>query len=200
MSVGVRQSSSRAGCKAGLMAAALVAAATALSGCSNSDMFSAQGAEQWFSKPFTGFSKQDWAIASTGKDPNALRPLTPEDYVDASGRCAAPAPVAAAPADPAATQPAAPAEPGAPTVAGGIALLMSECEVVARAGAPERVELGSNASGDRTAVLSYSGGPWPGIYHFTGGRLSEIDAAPHVDKPKSAPRKRAPAKPKTATR
>lgn len=201
--MGVRHSSNRAG----WTAAALVAAATTLSGCSNSDMFSAQGAEQWFSKPFTSFSKQDWAIASTGKDPNALRPLTPEDYVDASGRCAAPAPVAA-PADPAAAaQPAAsgaqaavPAEPGAPTVAGGIALLMSECEVVARAGAPERVALGSNASGDRTAVLTYGGGPWPGIYHFTGGRLSEIDAAPHVDKPKPAPRKRAPAKPKTAAR
>jgi len=193
VSVGVRQDSSRAG-----WMAAMLAAATALSGCSNTDMFTAQGAEQWFSKPFTSFSKQDWAIASTAKDPNALRPLTPEDYVDASGRCAAPAAATEQAAAPASSGQAGAAAPAAPPVGGGVALLMSECEVVARAGTPERVEIGSNASGERTAVLTYTGGPWPGIYRFTAGRLSEIDAVPQPEKP--APRKRTPAKPKTATR
>ena len=39
---------------------------------------------------------------------------------------------------------------------GGIALGMSECDVVFRAGQPTAVQIGKNPNGDRTAVLTYS--------------------------------------------
>lgn len=178
-----------------LTGALLIGVASLLGGCSNTDMFSAQGAEQWFSKPFTGFSKQDWATPATATNMSQLREVTPEDFVDASGQCAAPA---AAPTSGGDAQ--APAQPGAPTVAGGIALTMTECQVVHRAGTPQSVDLGANAGGERTAVLTYMQGPWPGIYRFRGGRLAEIDAVAQPEKPKPAPRKKRNTAPKTATR
>ncbi|HEY2527446.1 MAG TPA: hypothetical protein VGJ20_05745 [Xanthobacteraceae bacterium] len=58
---------------------------------------------------------------------------------------------------------------------GGIALSMSECEVVYRAGTPTSVQLGQNPNGDRTAVLTFNAGPRPGIYRFEGGRLMGMD-------------------------
>ncbi|MCW5685077.1 MAG: hypothetical protein KIT85_11790 [Pseudolabrys sp.] len=179
-----------------LSGALLLGAASLLGGCSNSDMFSAQGAEQWFSKPFTGFSKHDWATPSTATNMSQLREVTPEDFVDAGGRCAA-APAEAAPA--AGAQSGAEL-PAAATVAGGIALTMTECQVVQRAGSPQQVDLGANAGGERTAVLTYTQGPWPGIYRFRSGRLAEIDAVAQPEKPKPAPRKKRNTAPKTAAR
>jgi hypothetical protein len=176
------------------VAAALTVGALALAGCSNTEMFSSQGAEQWFSKPFTGFSKQEWAVTSNPTNPNAVRPVTPEDFVDASGRCAAPAPAADANAAPAAGD----GNATAPTVTGGVALMMTECEVVARAGAPSQVELGADAGGERTTVLTFRQGPWPGIYRFQGGRLAEVEGVAAPEKPKAQPRKKQPARSKTA--
>ena len=171
-----------------LSGALLLGAASLLGGCSNSDMFSAQGAEQWFSKPFTGFSKHDWATPSTATNMSQLREVTPEDFVDAGGRCAA------APAEaPAAGAQAGGELPAAATVAGGIALTMTECQVVQRAGSPQQVDLGANAGGERTAVLTYTQG-------FRGGRLAEIDAVAQPEKPKPAPRKKRNTAPKTAAR
>jgi hypothetical protein len=87
---------------------------------------------------------------------------------------------------------------------GGIALGMTECEAVRRAGQPSNVSIGAGDKGARKVVVTYLSGPWPGIYTFASGRLQEIDAAPEQPKPakpiKSAPKKnpkRAP--PKTAT-
>jgi len=179
-----------------LTGALLLGAASLLGGCSNSEMFSAQGAEQWFSKPFTGFKNQDWATPSTATNMSQLREVTPEDFVDASGHCAA-APAEAAPA---AAAPAGADLPAAATVAGGIALTMTECQVVQRAGSPQQVDLGANAGGERTAVLTYTQGPWPGIYRFRGGRLAEIEGVAQPEKPKPAPRKKRNTAPKTAAR
>jgi len=61
--------------------------------------------------------------------------------------------------------------------AGGIALHMSECEVVRRAGPVEKFEFGSSGA-DRLLVLTYLHGPAPGIYRFTAGRLTSIERAP----------------------
>lgn len=180
-----------------LTGALLLGVASMLGGCSNTDMFSTQGAEQWFSKPFTGFSKHDWATPSTATNMSQLREVTPEDFVDASGQCsaaAAPAESAPAPGAPAGTELGA-----AATVAGGIALTMTECQVVQRAGSPQRVDLGAGAGGERTAVLTYTQGPWPGIYRFRGGRLAEIEGVAQPEKPKPAPRKKR-NPPKTAAR
>jgi hypothetical protein len=87
----------------------------------------------------------------------------------------------------------APGGQGAPVV-GGIALGMTECQAVRRAGHPSQVNIGTAEGGARKVVLTYVSGPWPGIYTFQSGRLKVIDAAPappspvKPDKKKKAPR------------
>lgn len=131
----------------------------------------------------------------------ALRPATAEDLVDQEGHCVGGAPATASAASNAAggdpvTTPSAPV-----LVAGGVALTMTECEVVKRAGQPEKVEIGTNARGERSAVLTYLQGPHPGIYSFVAGRLMTIERAPEPPKsaksakPAKSPKAAAPAKP-----
>jgi hypothetical protein len=167
--------------------------------------------------------------ANRGVDLGPQGPVGAEDMVGADGRCAQPAaalaqaaPAAAAPppADravgsvagdlagapmAAATPAATPADPGlqpggAPTVAGGIALGMTECQAVQRGGSPNNVAISAGERGERKVVITYLSGPWPGIYTFSGGRLSVIERAPEQPKPaKVAPTKKKPVKPKPAT-
>jgi hypothetical protein len=134
----------------------------------------------------------------------AKRVLTAEDMVDGEGRCAS-APLASA--EPVA--PAAPATPGAPavpganadpvtvpanpaaTTSGGIALGMSECDVVKRAGPAEKVVINSNAGAERSVVLTYVHSMRPGTYNFVGGRLVSIE---RVEEPPPPPKPAKPAK------
>jgi hypothetical protein len=92
--------------------------------------------------------------------------------------------------------------PGAPQVMGGIALGMSECDVVRRAGLPGNVNIGAGDKGDRKVVLTYLTGTWPGIYTFDSGRLKIVDRAPEpppsAKPPAKKKRAKKPAKPKTA--
>jgi len=85
---------------------------------------------------------------------------------------------------------------------GGIALGMTECEAVRRAGQPSNVTITAGDKGARKVVLTYLGGAFPGIYTFNSGRLQEVDAAPEqakpVKPPKKAPKQNKPV-PKTAT-
>jgi hypothetical protein len=94
-------------------------------------------------------------------------------------------------------------EPTMPQVAGGIALNMTECQTVQRAGVPTNVAISAGDKGERRAVLTFLSGPWPGIYTFADGRLKVIDRAPEQPKPTSAPAKKTPKKksaaPKTAS-
>lgn len=79
------------------------------------------------------------------------------------------------------------------TVMGGIALGMTECQTVRRAGPPNRVAIGTTGKGARKVVLTYLSGPWPGIYTFDSGRLKIVDAVPgdlNADEPKKAKRRR----------
>lgn len=183
------------------------AAGLALSGCSGSSNFlDTQNEGGWFSKPMNIFEKPDWARPSTSNASlGPSGPVGPEDLVNADGSCApaaAEAAQAAAPPQPAATQPvpdrlqtdggAAPA--ATPQVIGGIALGMTECQAVRRAGHPGNVSIGADERGERKVVLTYLGGPWPGIYTFTSGRLRTIDIAPTQEKPKAAPKKKPRAK------
>lgn len=88
---------------------------------------------------------------------------------------------------------------GPPPVAGGIALGMTECQAVQRAGTPNNVAI-SAEKGERKVVITYLSGPWPGIYTFAGGRLSVVERAPEQPKPaapKKTPKKKTP--PKTAS-
>lgn len=77
---------------------------------------------------------------------------------------------------------------------GGVALEMTECDVVRRVGIAEKVDLGANERGERTAVLTYLGGLRPGIYRFVAGRLVSIERAPEPPAPSRPARKKKPAR------
>lgn len=192
--------------RAGVIAALTLAAA--LAGCANADVFDSN--ERWFSRPFDWTGQNGGYTFSELQETNARQhPATADDLVSQNGACP-PAPMPAAPApppNPTAAQggtpgapDALPPNPGPPSLlGGGIALGMTECDVVYRAGTPASVQVGSNPNGDRVAVLTYNAGPRPGIYHFERGRLAAMDsvAAP-VEEPKVAKRavkKKVPANP-----
>jgi hypothetical protein len=204
--------------------------AVAVAGCKNSlQLFQDNNESGWFSKPVDMFAKPSWA--SSASDDKNIRlnpsgPAAPEELVGADGRCGGPAAEAAsaAPADrpvgslagdlasapmPAATpasvdrnavQPEQP--PAAPQIMGGIALGMSECDVVRRAGLPGNVNIGAGDNGERKVVLTYLSGTWPGIYTFDAGRLKVVDRAPEPPPSTKPPAKKKnakkPVKPKTA--
>lgn len=85
-------------------------------------------------------------------------------------------------------------EPTGPQIAGGIALGMTECQAVQRAGVPSNVAISSGDKGERKTVLTFLSGPWPGIYTFAEGRLKVIERAPEQPKPASPPAKKTPKK------
>jgi hypothetical protein len=160
-------------------AIALLAVGSALGGCALPDLdsFRAPTAEALF-RPLSVTNVRD----------RVLPPVTPDEFVDASGRCAAAAPPMAS-----ADSAAAPQQAAITPSAGAIALEMTECDVVKRAGLPERVEIGSNDRNERTATLSYLGGPRPGIYAFVDGRLRSMERAP--EQPAQAKPAKKPVKP-----
>jgi len=53
---------------------------------------------------------------------------------------------------------------------------MTECQAVQRAGVPGNVASRRRKKRERTVVLTYLSGTWPGIYHFSDGRLKESSA------------------------
>ena len=119
------------------------------------------------------------------------RPITPDDLVSAEGGC----PGMPAPATPADANASTEAPAGAPQPAGGtVALGHAECDVVRGIGAPDNVNISNNERGERLAVVTWSHGPRAGIYTFTAGRLSSIEAVPAPATPpkaaKSKPRAR----------
>jgi hypothetical protein len=159
----------------GVALALALALAAGLCGCANVDFDTTQA---WFAKPLdvTGRNAGGYTFSELAETKQRQRPITANDLVDGNGACPPPA------APQAQGSPAAPA-PAATTdslLGGGVALGMSECDVVARAGAPSQVQLGKNPNGDRTAVLTFTGGPRAGIYHFERGSLMTMDrvAAP----------------------
>jgi hypothetical protein len=189
----------------------LFAAALGVAGCSDSSLFDKDAYSGMFSKKFEPFKTPEWAKAhpaNANVKLNPTGPVAPDDLVAANGACApaaenaqaaAPAAAPAAPPPPATAplpdrlEPALPAAGPMPGVGSGVALGMSECEVVRRAGPPSHVSIGTE-KGERKVVVSYLGGNWPGIYQFRSGRLKVIEAAPTQAKPER--KKRTP--PKTA--
>jgi hypothetical protein len=57
----------------------------------------------------------------------------------------------------------------------GIALQMTECQVVAVAGYTDRVEISGGPGGQRLVTLTYLSGARPGIYRFVNGRLNTME-------------------------
>lgn len=182
--------------------------ALAVGGCgslnSMSDTFKSDAG--WFSKPVSSLLSREDGSGSTNISRNfslgPSGPVSPEDLVNADGSCAAAAAEPAASTSPAAapqvgsvagdlaggTMPA-----GAGDVPlGGVALGMSECQVVRRAGAPSNVAISAAENNERKVVLTYAGGNWPGVYTFAAGRLKVVDALPEAQKPKPVAKKPAP--------
>jgi hypothetical protein len=162
-------------------------ATSVLAGCSSAPNLLSSDAG-WFSKPLTVFEAPSWN-STTRINQLSSRPVGPEDLLAADGSCPSGSSPVAAATDGAA---GAPADAAAPS-GGGLALDMSECDVVRRAGAPERFEIG-NEGGQRTALLTYLHGARPGIYRFVGGRLVSVERAPEAPapaKPQRAAKRRA---------
>jgi hypothetical protein len=99
-------------------------------------------------------------------------PVGPADLVNGQGQCSAP--------------PAADASPR------GVRLDMTECEVVNALGQPQAVDFPSQGGGDqRRVILTYKSSERPGLYEFTGGRLTGIERG---EEPPPAVAKKPPAK------
>jgi len=169
----------------------------ALCGCAPSVLDNNQ---HWFSRPFdlTG-RNSGYTFSELQESRDRSHPVTANDLVSANGACppppeaAAGAPVSAPGAGPGSAPAAQAPAPGAPALGTGIALGMTECEVVWHVGAPSSVQIGSNPNGDRTALMTFDRGPQAGIYHFERGRLSAMDgAAAAAARPKVAARGKRP--------
>lgn len=167
--------------------AATVTLGFVLCGCSNIDFDTSQA---WFSKPLDvfGTTRGGYTFSELEETKRQQRPLTANDLVNAEGSCPPP-PMAAAP------QPVAPGSQIAgpppasdtdPLLGRGVSLGMSECEIVYRAGQPNNVVIGKNPNGDRTAVLTYTSGPRPGIYRFERGQLQQMDLVQVPEPPPAA--------------
>ena len=133
---------------------------------------------EWFSGPSSGSrpvtgTETGFTVFRGSAEAPALRAVTASDLVGPDGGCEGVA-----------------AESASAPAPRGIGLTMTECELVAIAGAPEQVNLGASESGDRRAVLTYTKGGHPGIYTFVSGRLKIIERAPTPPRPE--PRRRAP--------
>jgi len=75
----------------------------------------------------------------------------------------------------------------------GIALRMTECQVVSVAGYTDRVEISADPRGQRLVTLTYLTGERPGIYRFVNGRLNTMERVAEPPQPKK-PAKTAKAK------
>jgi hypothetical protein len=159
--------------------AGVVMLAAAAGGCGSVSLPDAGGVS--LVPKVTALSRPDWLTYSGAKDEFSLRPVTPADLVTEGGQCAASAAEAQTAADDGMQQ-----QPA--LASGGIALQMTECDVVRRAGAPEQFQIGANERGERSVVLTYVRGPRPGIYHFSAGRLASIERAPGAPGAKAAPK------------
>jgi hypothetical protein len=169
-----------------------LAMAVALGGCAGTD-FGTTGS--WFAKPLDVFGRNVGYTYSQLDQSKQERPITANDLVDANGACptpAVPAQTQSASANPGGS-PAASPDAGS-LLGGGIAIGMSECDVVARVGQPSAVTLGRNPNGDRSAVMTFKGGPRPGVYRFVAGRLTEMDRVDEPPPPPPQPAKKKPVK------
>jgi hypothetical protein len=177
----VQRKSKRVGVCAALLLAAMLA------GCANPEIF--ESGERWFSRPFHVVSSNGGYTYSELKETARNRPITANDLVSASGGC--PPPAEPTPAPQASAAPGASPAAAAPSLLGeGIALGMSECDVVHRVGTPTHLQLGTDSRGERTVVMSYDSGVRPGIYRFKRGRLTEMNDVQTASTPKREVAKR----------
>jgi hypothetical protein len=159
----------------------LILAAPLMAGCSTGTDLLSKDAD-WFSRPGRMFIR-NVSIETAPLTPD--KPITADDLISADGQCPGMAPPGA-PADANALSDGAAAAP-ASSRPGVVALGHTECDVARGAGAPDSVNLSTDAAGRRVALMTYSRGPRAGIYTFTSGRLSSIERGPEAaGQPKTA--------------
>jgi hypothetical protein len=142
------------------------------------------------------FATPEWAKFTSTAPSASRRTVTQNDLITADGRCAAlEAPMQATDgsAPPESADAALAGQGPLPGVQGGVALGMSECEIMQRTGSPDRFDIGAEG-GDRIMTMTVTRGPNPGLYRFRGGRLTSVDrvevpAPPKPTKQKSPARK-----------
>jgi hypothetical protein len=178
---------------------ALLLVAPVMAGCAGgaSDMFQSDLLSkdaQWFSR-VGRLAIDNVSIETPPLTPN--KPVVADDLVSAEGYC----PGMASPAGPADANALTDGPAGAPPPVGTgtVALGHTECDVVRGIGAPTSVNLSSDSRGGRVAVVTWSQGPRAGIYTFTAGRLSSVERAPEMERPKPAKAKKVAKKKPAAT-
>jgi hypothetical protein len=158
--------------------------ALSLSGCDDT--------AKWFAKPLNPFNSNPGYTYSSLGDARVDRPITANDLVDANGACPNYAPPAPPPSASAGGGEGTPPQDGAALSGGGVALGMSECDVVTRLGQATAVNFGTAPNGSRDVVLTYRAGPRPGTYRFANGRLLEmgrVEGLPPAAEKKAAKKK-----------
>lgn len=73
----------------------------------------------------------------------------------------------------------------------GIAIGMTECDLVHLAGPTNQLAFAQNERGERTVVMTYPQGERAGVYRFTSGLLQSMD---RIDPPPAPPRSKRPAR------
>lgn len=121
----------------------------------------------------TAMWNADWAWWRS-KPPTtaASRAMGPDAFVGPDGAC-----------------PAAETE----QVSRGVGLGMTECDLVRLAGPTDKVDIGVNDRGERTAVITYARGERAGIYRFTSGMLTTMDRVEEPPPPPKPQRRTRPA-------
>jgi hypothetical protein len=157
---------------AGIAAAALLAAA----GCSSlPDPASVKLLPS--TNAFVPTSSTEFAKSAV----NTNRPVAATDLVDGQGACAGAV--------------ASSGEPGSiDRPLRGVGLDMTECEVVQIIGPAQSTQIGANARGERSVVMTYASAERSGIYRFTGGRLTEIERSGEPPPPERPAKKKPPPK------
>jgi hypothetical protein len=146
----------------------MLVVATALGGCGASLSDFSLKDQEWFSRPARMFNR---SVSIETPPLSATAAVSPTDLISGDGACAG-----VTPSDANAL-----AE-GQLAPTGSVALGHTECDVARAAGTPDNVNISANERGDRVAVVTYTRGPRPGIYRFTGGRLTDVQgvAAPEA--------------------
>lgn len=119
------------------------------------------------------FATPEWAKGNQARA-TTTRVITQNDLINPDGSCAYAAAtdgVAPAPAD---TGDALAGQGPLPAVQSGVALGMTECQILQRTGAPDTFNISAEGT-ERVATLTVMRGSWPGLYRFRGGRLVSIE-------------------------
>ncbi len=129
------------------------------------------------------FATPDWAKGNQART-RSTRVVTQNDLINPDGSCAFVAATdgVAPPAD-AGEALTGQGQGPLPAVQTGVALGMTECEILQRTGAPDNFNISAEGT-DRVTTLTVIRGSWPGLYRFRGGRLVSIE---RVDVPAAKP-------------